>query len=194
VILKTFEDPFRRAPTPLPYRPNVSPAISVASSHRQTLPTQDSSHFDSRTMSLLDAARQGGNDTELLHHYRTTISPQIIRIGKSLGDEDMFEVQAREYPPVSRSIYSRRLITDTWQLFHAMMALSALSIAHKKGSHTANALEHYQQVIPALKTTVQSSQDSYVSDCFFRSPCSLRHASFSMHVPRCGAENILIFQ
>ena len=123
-----------------------------------------------------------------------TISPQIIRIGKSLGDEDMFEVQAREYPPVSRSIYSRGLITDNWQLFHAMMALSALSIAHKKGSHTANALEHYQQVIPALKTTVQSSQDSYVSDCFFLSPCILRHASFSMHVPRCGAENILIFQ
>ncbi|KAH7309385.1 fungal-specific transcription factor domain-containing protein [Rhexocercosporidium sp. MPI-PUGE-AT-0058] len=57
----------------------------------------------------------------------------------------MFEVQARDYPP----------------LFHAMIALSALSIAHKKGSHDANALEYYQQVIPALQTIVQSSQDSY---------------------------------
>lgn len=47
------------------------------------------------------------------------------------------------------------------QLFHAMMALAALSLAHKKRSSNADALEHYQQVIPALKNMVQSSQDSY---------------------------------
>lgn len=41
------------------------------------------------------------------------------------------------------------------------MALSALSIAHKRGIHNADSLEHYQQVIPALQTTVQSTQDSY---------------------------------
>ncbi|KAH9218950.1 fungal-specific transcription factor domain-containing protein [Leptodontidium sp. 2 PMI_412] len=148
VILKTFEDPFRTAPAQVPFRPAVmptAPAKSNLSSYRQQLLRQDSSHSDSNTVSLLDAARRGGKDADLLQHYRTTISPQIIRIGKSQGDEDMFEVQARQYPP----------------LFHAMMALSALSIAHKKGSHNANALEHYQQVIPALQTTVQSSQDSY---------------------------------
>jgi hypothetical protein len=50
---------------------------------------------------------------------------------------------------------------DIEQLFHAMMALDALSLAHKKGISNADALEHYQQVIPALKTMVQSSQDSY---------------------------------
>ncbi|KAK0126142.1 hypothetical protein ONS95_007761 [Cadophora gregata] len=148
VILKTFEDPFRRPSTPLPYRPSaalVSPALSLSASYIQTLPRRDSSYFDSSTVSLLDAARHGGKDAELLHHYRTIISPQIIGIGKSQGDEDLFEVQAREYPP----------------LFHAMMALSALSIAHKKGSHDAHALEHYQQVIPALQSTVKSTQDSY---------------------------------
>ena len=42
-----------------------------------------------------------------------------------------------------------------------MMALAALSLAHQNGVHSADALEHYQQVIPALKNTVQSSQDSY---------------------------------
>ncbi len=42
-----------------------------------------------------------------------------------------------------------------------MMALSALSVAHKTCSDNADALEHYQQVIPALQTTVQSAQDSY---------------------------------
>tara|TARA_R110002060_G_scaffold46665_2_gene57799 strand:- start:212 stop:355 length:144 start_codon:yes stop_codon:yes gene_type:complete len=44
-----------------------------------------------------------------------------------------------------------------------MMALSALSIAQKKASHNTNAFEHYQQVIPALQTAVQSTENSYVS-------------------------------
>ncbi|KAH7364485.1 fungal-specific transcription factor domain-containing protein [Rhexocercosporidium sp. MPI-PUGE-AT-0058] len=148
VILKTFEDPFRTVSTPIPFRPTtvpVSPAFSHSAGHRQQLSTQDNSYIGPSTVSLLDAARLGGKDADLLHHYRTTISPQIIRIGKSQEDEDIFEVEARQYPP----------------LFHAMMALSALSIAHKKGSHDANALEHYQQVIPALQATVQSCQDSY---------------------------------
>ncbi|KAH6699898.1 hypothetical protein BKA61DRAFT_705992 [Leptodontidium sp. MPI-SDFR-AT-0119] len=123
VILKTFEDPFRTALTQVPFRPVIMP-IAPAKSN---LPS-------SNTVSLLDTARRGGKDADLLQYYRTAISPQIIRIGKSQGDEDMFEVQARQYPP----------------LFHAMIALSALSIVHKKGSHNTNALEYYQQVIPAL--------------------------------------------
>jgi len=44
-----------------------------------------------------------------------------------------------------------------------MMALSALSIAQKEGSSNTTAFEHYQQVIPALQTAVQSIEDSYVS-------------------------------
>jgi hypothetical protein len=42
-----------------------------------------------------------------------------------------------------------------------MMALAALSMAVQNGVQNAEALEHYQQAIPALKITVQSSQDSY---------------------------------
>lgn len=41
------------------------------------------------------------------------------------------------------------------------MALASLSMAVQNGVQNADALEHYQQVIPALKITVQSSQDSY---------------------------------
>lgn len=41
------------------------------------------------------------------------------------------------------------------------MALSALSMAYKNNIQSVDALEHYQQVIPALKTTVQSTEDSY---------------------------------
>lgn len=47
-----------------------------------------------------------------------------------------------------------------------MMALAALSLARSKGSGNASALEHYQRVIPALQTMVQSSQDSYSNGPF----------------------------
>lgn len=47
------------------------------------------------------------------------------------------------------------------------MALSALSLAQHTGGNSTDALEHYQQVIPALKATVQSSQDSYSDGALF---------------------------
>jgi hypothetical protein len=47
------------------------------------------------------------------------------------------------------------------QLYHAIMALSALSMAYKNHVQSADALEHYQKVIPALKSMVQSTEDSY---------------------------------
>lgn len=103
----------------------------------------------------------------------------------------MFEAQARDYPPVSCGISLSGHSTDTQQLFHAMMALSALSIAHKKGSHNAHALEHYQQVIPALQTTVKSSQDSYVCGHPTRTSWSNMRSSFRiMYLPRCKLSGI----
>jgi hypothetical protein len=49
---------------------------------------------------MLDIARNGGKDAELLQHYRTVISPKIIRTTMA-GGEDLIEIQARTYPPVS---------------------------------------------------------------------------------------------
>lgn len=48
-----------------------------------------------------------------------------------------------------------------------MMALAAISMAVQNGAQNTDALEHYQQVIPALKITVQSSQDSYSDGALF---------------------------
>jgi hypothetical protein len=47
-----------------------------------------------------------------------------------------------------------------------MMALAELSIAVRNGREDLYALEHYQRVIPALKVTVQSSQDLYSDGAF----------------------------
>lgn len=43
------------------------------------------------------------------------------------------------------------------------MALSALSYAHRTGTQSDKALDHYQHVIPAMRLTVKSEEDS-ISD------------------------------
>jgi hypothetical protein len=45
------------------------------------------------------------------------------------------------------------------QLFSAIMALSALSLAHQRGEPRLNALQRYQIVLPALQCSLRSPQD-----------------------------------
>lgn len=45
------------------------------------------------------------------------------------------------------------------QLFHAMMAVSALSLAHQDGVQRLDALQHYQQALPSLQSNLRSTQD-----------------------------------
>lgn len=155
VILKSFEEMPRRLPT-LSSNFSTNPASPASSqvsvSHTSSSTTQANvrAPVESNT-SMLDTARSGGRDNLLLQHYRVAISPRIFHLARSDRDEDLFETQARTYPP----------------LFHAMMALAALDIANQNGVRNADALEHYQSVIPALKTTVQSSRDSYSDGALF---------------------------
>lgn len=106
VILRVFEEPVRRPSAQLSTRPMTNP-VSPTSSHdsattasRQGI-QQAMHHADSADLSMLDLARRGGPDAPLLQHYRTAISPYILRDQILEGEEDLFEVQARSYPPVT---------------------------------------------------------------------------------------------
>ena len=44
-------------------------------------------------------------------------------------------------------------------LYHAVMAFSALSMAHSQGIQNLKALQHYQEALPSLKNSLKSSQD-----------------------------------
>lgn len=178
VILKTFEDPVgptRRGSTQssrgsaqLSRRSITNPSSSASSQLSFTGTPRSASQLrpsppHDQHLSMLDVASNGGRDAQLLVHYRTKISPLIFRDGPSSNqrlvrtspsstgsgssgrNEDIFEAEARTFPA----------------LFHAMMALAALSLAYHNRTHSADALEHYQKVIPALQSRVQSSQDSY---------------------------------
>ena len=155
VILRSFEETPRRLPTLISNLPTNAPSPS---SSQASIPhtTNSVAQANARApvesiMSVLDTAHGGGRDDRLLQHYRAVISPRIFRGASSDGDEDLFETQARTYPPLS----------------HAMMALAALDIANQNGVRSADALEHYQSVIPALKTTVRSLIDSYSDGALF---------------------------
>jgi hypothetical protein len=154
VILRRFEDPHRRAQRRPSRTPSENPGTPIEASISIVPPSAiltSSSGVESRDMSMLEIARQGGKDAALLQHYRTVIS-QGLRLADNMGrNEDIFETHARVYPP----------------LFHALMALSALSISQKNGGNSADSLEHYQKVIPALKEMVQNSSDSYSDGALF---------------------------
>ena len=48
-----------------------------------------------------------------------------------------------------------------------MMAISALSLAHRAGTQSAEALEHYMQVVPAIRQFVRSEEDSNSDGALF---------------------------
>ncbi|KAE8452215.1 hypothetical protein EG329_001682 [Mollisiaceae sp. DMI_Dod_QoI] len=128
VILSTFEDTTRRS--------------SINSFRQVTNPPSPE-----RSAGDIATSRISQSNISQLEHYRRVLSPKIFKTERSDGEEDIFEMQARTYPP----------------LFHAIMALDQLT----QSVRIADALEHYQQVIPALQRTVRSSQDSYSDGAFF---------------------------
>jgi hypothetical protein len=97
IILSVFEEPTRRGSTQLPTIPStppssyVFPPIYPLSDHQREL-------LDPNAPGL-DNARAASKDYELLQLYRTAISHHIAEM---IGHEDVFEIQAQEYPPVSR--------------------------------------------------------------------------------------------
>jgi hypothetical protein len=48
-----------------------------------------------------------------------------------------------------------------------MMAISALSLAHRTGTQSAEALDHYVQVVPAMRQLVRSEEDSNSDGALF---------------------------
>lgn len=45
------------------------------------------------------------------------------------------------------------------QLYHALMAISALSMSHTNGVANLDALQHYQQALPSLQSSLRTEQD-----------------------------------
>lgn len=110
VILRVFEEPTRKGslqPSNRSTTNPASPASSLASitTISRLVTQRNTIYTEGQSQSMLDIARGGGRDAQLLQHYRTTISPYILRAQRPEGDEDLFEIQARNYPPVNASFH-----------------------------------------------------------------------------------------
>ena len=98
IILKAFEEPTRRGSTQLPMI-RLTPHSPYVFNPIQPLPDHPRELLPSNVPSL-DDMRVEGKDFELLQHYRAVISHHLAA---RIGDEDVFETQAQNYPPVSRN-------------------------------------------------------------------------------------------
>lgn len=100
VILPVFEDVLRRLVSPITKTGSLPSLMSSAPRGADQELTNFPRHDESNT-SKLDQARAGGRNAHLLQHYRSNISSRVIKVGCQEVEEDIFEVQARDFPPVS---------------------------------------------------------------------------------------------
>jgi hypothetical protein len=106
VILRTFEDPARRPSLPAPGKQRASPA-SPSPSYTSPDPRRRLSleprQLGLSDLTLLEVRREGENSRDYLHLYRTKISRHVLQNSRMGSDEDVFELQARTFPPVRSS-------------------------------------------------------------------------------------------
>ncbi|EFR01749.1 hypothetical protein MGYG_04749 [Nannizzia gypsea CBS 118893] len=92
-------------------------------------------------------------DAKLLSHFRSVVWKHLVQGGLEhshvhpshvhMPGADIFEKEAANFLP----------------LFHAMMAVSALSLSRQDPSKSIDSLQHYQQTLPFLQTSMRSHQD-----------------------------------
>jgi Fungal specific transcription factor domain len=149
VILHRFEDTARRT-TILSREPRSPTPLRQSSSSPEQADTETQFTPDPTT-SLIFKAANGGEDFGLLQQFRNVVWKQLTQIEAEKLDAtqhehitaNVFEHAAAYFPP----------------LFHAMMAVAALSLAHQEGTERLDALQHYQQALPALQSNLRSAQD-----------------------------------
>ncbi|KAI9890047.1 MAG: hypothetical protein M1814_004563 [Vezdaea aestivalis] len=160
VILPKFEDCVRRSATHGGFKASKGSASPLSPQLTTKIKAEipEADYDFSEPTSPLEVARRGGADARLLDHYRRVISPQLAQFlpSDSIKVEDTnrgdaFETQADSYPP----------------LYHAMMALSAVSLAQREGSQSIDALQHYQETLPSLQAILKSASDMYSDGALF---------------------------
>ncbi|KAL2427098.1 hypothetical protein ABEF95_008430 [Exophiala dermatitidis] len=147
VVLPRFEDIGRRntfshsKDTKSPLSPSVRHTIIKVED-------KDGAVFTAEPESYEDN-QQIGQDARYLRQFRHAVWRQLVpterdvRDGMAMSSVTVLENAARTFPP----------------LHHAMMAVAALSLAVREGKERLDALQHYQQALPALQNSLKSPND-----------------------------------
>ncbi|PKX95730.1 uncharacterized protein P174DRAFT_459233 [Aspergillus novofumigatus IBT 16806] len=106
---------------------------------------------------ILDMLEQESLEAILLGHFRDVVWMQLVPAGGIFNfaggislDAGVFDREATNFPP----------------LFHAMMAISALSLDRKSGSHSIDALNYYHQAFLSLQSSIWSEKDLLLDGLF----------------------------
>ena len=79
--------------------------------------------------------------------------------GMIRSSANILEAASRSFPPVCYFAMLPKFANASSQLYHAILAVSALSLAVQEGTERLDALQHYQQVLPALQLSLRSPDD-----------------------------------
>ncbi|KAL8779368.1 MAG: hypothetical protein Q9213_006973 [Squamulea squamosa] len=159
VVLRVFEDATKKLTSP------TSPSSYFRVSSSSSLTSPSSGHDFQRQdrfirsnqhtppPSTFEIKPQDPRDWPLICHYRNLLSRHLFHVHRgsiapplapgSFFTQELFERTVATFPP----------------LYHALMALCALGIAHRSSIQNLDSLQHYQQALPCLQKTLRSPED-----------------------------------
>ncbi|KAL8997162.1 MAG: hypothetical protein Q9169_003489 [Polycauliona sp. 2 TL-2023] len=159
VMLRVFEDSSKKLTLPL------SPSSRFGVSSPSSLANQSTGHYWQQTdssilsshltppTSTFEITPQDRRDWPLICHYRNLLSRHLFHVHRgsitpqlapgAFFTQELFERTVATFPP----------------LYHALMALCALGIAHRSDIQNLDSLQHYQQALPCLQKTLRSPED-----------------------------------
>ncbi|KAL9603413.1 MAG: hypothetical protein Q9179_002218, partial [Wetmoreana sp. 5 TL-2023] len=160
VMLRVFEDNTKKTTSPM------SPSLRFGLSSSSSLTSPSSSHhFQRADMFMLpsqttspppltyEITPQDPRDWPLICHYRNLLSQHLFHVHRGTTTpplapgaffaQELFERTVATFPP----------------LYHALMALCALGMAHRSGIQNLDSLQHYQQALPCLQKTLRRPED-----------------------------------
>ncbi|KAL8893549.1 MAG: hypothetical protein Q9192_005155 [Flavoplaca navasiana] len=159
VMLRVFEDNSKKLTSP------ISSSSRFGVSSPSSLVSSSASHYFQRTdtftlssqptppPSTFEITPQDPRDWPLICHYQNLLSRHLFLVHRgsmapalapgAFSTQELFERTVATFPP----------------LYHALMALCALGIAHRSGIQNLDSLQHYQQALPGLQKTLRCPQD-----------------------------------
>ncbi|KAL9029340.1 MAG: hypothetical protein Q9196_002403 [Gyalolechia fulgens] len=153
VMLRVFEDSTKKVPSP------SSPSSRFGRSSVSTITSPSSGSCSQRTGMFtpppltFEIQPQDNRDWPLICHYRNILSRHLFHVHRgsitpALAPGAFF----------TQELFERTVATFR-PLYHALMALCALGIAHRSGIQNLCSLQHYQQALPCLQRTLRSPED-----------------------------------
>ncbi|KAL8687370.1 MAG: hypothetical protein Q9218_006437, partial [Villophora microphyllina] len=161
IILRVFEDSTKKMSSPM----SPSSRFGMSSASSLTSPSSSSHYFQRTDMFMLPSQNttpppltyeitpQDPRDMPLICHYRNLLSRHLFHVHRgsitpslapgAFFTQELFERTVATFPP----------------LYHALMALCALGIAHRSGIQNLDSLQHYQQALPCLQKTLRTPED-----------------------------------